>query len=357
MRGTLLHRRTQHAHDARRRSSNIWNDLDQLREERRQSKPAPQTRKELLQEKLRAHALACCESTRFTAGMTILTLHALFGDDAKLCLADSTADAAFVYAAVVCIFCFFAEMLLQCLAYPWYFRGFYFWVDLASTLSILTEIPSVMEEVAILVGGSGGQEAEMLKAGKAGRVGTKATKIIRIVRLVRISGGREQERGRRVLGLVASSGSKPPMFGARPRGQSIARASAASVLTHAAVPLYQRPRPGTGAALRRAGRRCGAEFTTIRSSGAGAVRDESLRESVRRVARCSAQLRLECNGQASRAIVPQATTRVPCYCILRRSYTRFKQNPCLGVELALIRCLANPSIRKPGQTLHHKTPL
>lgn len=118
MRGTLLHRRTQHAHDARRRSSNIWNDLDQLREERRQSKPAPQTRKELLQEKLRAHALACCESTRFTAGMTILTLYALFGDDAKLCLADSTADAAFVYAAVVCIFCFFAEMLLQCLAYP-----------------------------------------------------------------------------------------------------------------------------------------------------------------------------------------------------------------------------------------------
>ena len=186
MRGTLLHRRTQHAHDARRRSSKIWNDLDQLREERRQSKPAPQTRKELLQEKLRAHALACCESTRFTAGMTILTLYALFGDDAKLCLADSTADAAFVYAAVVCIFCFFAEMLLQCLAYPWYFRGFYFWVGLASTLSILTEIPSVMEEVAILVGGSGGQEAEMLKAGKAGRVGTKATKIIRIVRLVRM---------------------------------------------------------------------------------------------------------------------------------------------------------------------------
>ena len=43
-----------------------------------------------------------------------------------------------------------------------------------------------MEEVAILVGGSGGQEAEMLKAGKAGRVGTKATKIIRIVRLVRM---------------------------------------------------------------------------------------------------------------------------------------------------------------------------
>ena len=39
-------------------------------------------------------------------------------------------------------------------------------MDLASTLSILTEIPAVMAEVAILVGGSGGESAEMLKAGK-----------------------------------------------------------------------------------------------------------------------------------------------------------------------------------------------
>ena len=150
----------------------------------------------------------------------------------------------------MCIIFFGVEIVLQCFAYAWYFRGFYFWVDLASTLSILTEIPAVMAEVAILVGGSGGESAEMLKAGKvlsgvlfrssdlsatfvrfrgrsdravaaaprrrrtafpslrgrqrvyvsreslgskphasrtqAGRVGTKATKIIRIVRLVRM---------------------------------------------------------------------------------------------------------------------------------------------------------------------------
>ena len=61
---------------------------------------------------------------------------------------------------------FGVEIVLQCFAYAWYFRGFYFWVDLASTLSILTEIPAVMAEVAILVGGSGGESAEMLKAGK-----------------------------------------------------------------------------------------------------------------------------------------------------------------------------------------------
>ena len=164
MRATLT-RKSQKA-EARRRSSKIWSDLETLREERRQSKAAPTTKRERVLEQLRARSLAVCESSKFMTFMTVLTLYALFGDDAKLCLADSTADDAFVVAAVICIVCFFVEIVLQCFAYAWYFRGFYFWVDLASTLSILTEIPAVMAEVAILVGGSGGESAEMLKAGK-----------------------------------------------------------------------------------------------------------------------------------------------------------------------------------------------
>ena len=164
MRATLT-RKSQKA-EARRRSSKIWSDLETLREERRQSKAAPTTKRERVLEQLRARSLAVCESSKFMTFMTVLTLYALFGDDAKLCLADSTADDAFVVAAVVCIVMFGVEIVLQCFAYAWYFRGFYFWVDLASTLSILTEIPAVMAEVAILVGGSGGESAEMLKAGK-----------------------------------------------------------------------------------------------------------------------------------------------------------------------------------------------
>ena len=164
MRATLT-RKSQKA-EARRRSSKIWSDLETLREERRQSKAAPTTKRERVLEQLRARCLTVCESSKFMTFMTVLTLYALFGDDAKLCLADSTADDAFVVAAIMCIVFFGVEIVLQCFAYAWYFRGFYFWVDLASTLSILTEIPAVMAEVAILVGGSGGESAEMLKAGK-----------------------------------------------------------------------------------------------------------------------------------------------------------------------------------------------
>ena len=90
MRATLT-RKSQKA-EARRRSSKIWSDLETLREERRQSKAAPTTKRERVLEQLRARSLAVCESSKFMTFMTVLTLYALFGDDAKLCLADSTAD-------------------------------------------------------------------------------------------------------------------------------------------------------------------------------------------------------------------------------------------------------------------------
>ena len=96
-------------------------------------------------EQLRARSLAVCESSKFMTFMTVLTLYALFGDDAKLCLADSTAGRRLSWSRRnLCIMCFGVEIVLQCFAYQWYFRGFYFWVDFASTLSILTEIPAVM---------------------------------------------------------------------------------------------------------------------------------------------------------------------------------------------------------------------
>ena len=131
-------------------------------------------------------SLKIMESNQFTAFMTVLTLYALFGDDMKLCLTDSRADQGFWIMASLCIVFFFSEIVFQTMAYPWYFLGFYFWIDLVSTLSIFTEIPAVMDEMSAALGGTGGKSAAMLKAGKAGRVGTKASKIIRIVRLVRM---------------------------------------------------------------------------------------------------------------------------------------------------------------------------
>jgi len=118
--------------------------------------------------------------------MTCVTLYALFGNDIRLSLTNTSADQGFVICAWICVVLFASEMLLNSLGYDHYYGGFYFWIDLVSTLSILLEIPMVVGSLSSALSGEGGSTAEIMEAGKAGRVGTRASRIIRIVRLVRM---------------------------------------------------------------------------------------------------------------------------------------------------------------------------
>lgn len=120
------------------------------------------------------------ENPYFSVFMTLVTLFALFGSDLQLSLTDTRADAGFVVCAWVCIGFFALEMGFNSVGYDYYFGGFYFWIDLISTLSILSEIPLVVNAV------SNQGTSEMMELGKSGRVGTRASRIIRIVRLVRM---------------------------------------------------------------------------------------------------------------------------------------------------------------------------
>ena len=77
--------------------------------------------------------------------------------------------------------------MLSSLAKENYFLGFYFWLDVVATVSMLFDIPVVMD--AMFGGGSGGGAGEsttLLKAGRASRAGTRAGRIVRLVRLIRI---------------------------------------------------------------------------------------------------------------------------------------------------------------------------
>lgn len=126
------------------------------------------------------------ESVQFSAFMTCVTVYALFGNDFRLSLTNTSADFGFVICAWLCIAFFSFEMVLNSFGSDTYFRGFYFWIDLVSTLSILSEIPTVVSGLSSVLSGERGSTTEMMKAGKAGRVGTRASRIIRIVRLVRM---------------------------------------------------------------------------------------------------------------------------------------------------------------------------
>ncbi len=126
------------------------------------------------------------ENGWFSIFMTGITLYALFGNDIRLSLTNTTVDEAFVMCAWLCVVLFASEMGLNSLGYEHYFGGFYFWIDLLSTLSILLEIPAVVVALSSTLSGEGGSTTEIMEAGKAGRVGTRASRIIRIVRLVRM---------------------------------------------------------------------------------------------------------------------------------------------------------------------------
>ena len=164
--------------------------VDKARKQSAQAKHAPTglhaAQPSTPMDHVRVVAKKIMDSNYFSAFMTVLTIYALFGDDMKLTLTDVTADDGFVVAAWICVFFFSFEIMCNIFANPFYLWGFYFWIDLVSTLSILMEIPMVMDPLTGEMGGASGSSAEMAKAGKAGRVGTKASKVIRIVRLVRM---------------------------------------------------------------------------------------------------------------------------------------------------------------------------
>jgi class 3 adenylate cyclase len=144
------------------------------------------------------------ESPVVTGFMTALTFWALFGDDLRLALANASQDYVFEALLTVVFFCFVLEVLGASFADPTYlalptwkpqageslmqtwqrrltFGSFYFWLDLASTLSLMLELPFIQGSSE-----SADDSAESARAGRASRAGAKAGKIIKLIRMTRL---------------------------------------------------------------------------------------------------------------------------------------------------------------------------
>lgn len=72
--------------------------------------------------------------------MTIVTLWALFGDDIRILTAPKEADEAFWIVNIIAMCLFGIELILQSFAIPGYFFGFFFWLDLVATVSLIFDI-------------------------------------------------------------------------------------------------------------------------------------------------------------------------------------------------------------------------
>ena len=124
----------------------------------------------------------------FTTWMILLTLYALFGDDIRLAVTDKPADDGFYAMSCVCMLFFILELVMSSIVKDGYFLGFYFWLDLLSTVSLLTDIGWIWDLIigSQGVGKSTAKTSQVLRAGRASRVGTRAARILRIIRVIRL---------------------------------------------------------------------------------------------------------------------------------------------------------------------------
>ena len=82
-----------------------------------------------------------------TTVMTIVTLFALFGDDIKLGFYTKEVDASFDNLTFVCLILFSIEITLNAISQDGYLNSFYFWLDVISTLSLVTDISWMWSQV------------------------------------------------------------------------------------------------------------------------------------------------------------------------------------------------------------------
>lgn len=84
---------------------------------------------------------------------------------------------------------FFVEITFQSIAIDGYFMNLYFWLDLISTISLLTDIGWVWNRVVNqqdLVNIDGQSATSFLRASRGARIGARAGRVARVVRLVRL---------------------------------------------------------------------------------------------------------------------------------------------------------------------------
>ena len=150
--------------------------------------------------------------------MMIFTLYALFGEDIRVSAFTISEDESFYIITIIVLFFFASEIILASIAKKDYWLGFYFWLDLVSTLSLILDIGWVWNAM-IGYGNTNSGSKTAQSAGNASRAGTRAGRVIRIIRVIRLIRivklykmakvvSKKKEDGKLVRGVVNFRGSQ-----------------------------------------------------------------------------------------------------------------------------------------------------
>ncbi|GBG24941.1 Hypothetical Protein FCC1311_011582 [Hondaea fermentalgiana] len=123
-----------------------------------------------------------------TTIIAFLTVFALFGDDLKLAAFPKSADTAFGHLTLLTLLVFSAEISSKCVVQPGFKYGFFFWLDVLATVSLIPDIPLIWDAVVASVEnfGADADDLTVTRAGRASRAGARAARMLRILRLVRL---------------------------------------------------------------------------------------------------------------------------------------------------------------------------
>ncbi|CEL96628.1 unnamed protein product [Vitrella brassicaformis CCMP3155] len=119
--------------------------------------------------------------------MTFVTIFALFGDDVRLAGFYKPSDPYFYALFLISLLLFAFELIINSITKENYKWSFFFWLDIIATLSLVPDIPWVVDPIKEVLGiSTDGGAGEAARAGKASRAGARAGRIVRLVRLIRL---------------------------------------------------------------------------------------------------------------------------------------------------------------------------
>ena len=79
--------------------------------------------------------------------MAFVTVYSLFADDVRMVMFPKSLDPTFDVITITCLVLFTIEIVLFSITIDDYFISFYFWLDIVSSFSLITDIQFLMENL------------------------------------------------------------------------------------------------------------------------------------------------------------------------------------------------------------------
>jgi len=148
---------------------------------------------------IKAKMRTLLESYSFQILMMLATIYALFASDISLVVGNVGTDGAVDVVSFIVLIMFVGEMCASAICIPKYMH-FFFWLDLAASISLFLEINFLMQWVSggsnggndgnhgdgDISGGGGADQLSLAKASRAAKIGARAARLSRLLRLVRL---------------------------------------------------------------------------------------------------------------------------------------------------------------------------